>query len=125
MSGQAPARIFNQRLAGREAKLPETIIGDAAKVRLQIIRRSQPAIFSTGFGPEIVRFRRVPSRNVNSIGHMTDRHFILRPMRKERLEQMPADLAMQAAHAIHRTAAANGQICHIETLRQVIWILTA
>ena len=38
---------------------------------------------------------------------------------------MPADLPMQAAHAIHRPAAADGQIGHVETLRRVVRILAA
>jgi hypothetical protein len=32
---------------------------------------------------------------------------------------------MQAAHAIHRPAAANGQISHVETFRCVVRILAA
>src|ERR1039458_3146835 len=38
---------------------------------------------------------------------------------------MPANLPMQATHAIHRSAAADGQIGHVETLRRVVRILAA
>src|ERR1017187_1040931 len=38
---------------------------------------------------------------------------------------MPANLPMQATHAIHRPAAADGQIGHVETLRRVVRILAA
>src|SRR5579871_452690 len=32
---------------------------------------------------------------------------------------------MQTAHAIHGTAATDGQIGHVKTLRSVVWILAA
>ena len=38
---------------------------------------------------------------------------------------MPADFPMQATHAIHRPAAADRQIGHVETLRRVVRILAA
>ena len=56
---------------------------------------------------------------------MTDGNFVHRPVRKQRLQKLPADLPMQATHAIHRAAAANGQIGHVETFRCVVGILTA
>ena len=46
-------------------------------------------------------------------------------LRKKRRKKMAADLSMQAAHAIHRAAAADGQISHVETLRRVVRILAA
>ena len=123
--GQALASVFNQRLAGGDAKLPKAGVGDAANVLLQGFRRPQPAVFSTGLRPKIVGCRRVPGRHVNSVGHVSDGHFVRRPVRKERLKEVPADFPMQAAHAIHRPAAADGQIGHVETLRRVVRILAA
>ena len=38
---------------------------------------------------------------------------------------MPANFSMQATHAIHRPAAADGQIGHVETLGRVVRILAA
>src|ERR1039457_2654518 len=38
---------------------------------------------------------------------------------------MPADFTMQTAHAIHRAAATDGQIGHVETFRRVVRILAA
>ena len=38
---------------------------------------------------------------------------------------MPADFSMQAAHAIHRPAAPDRQIGHVETLRRIVRILAA
>ena len=44
---------------------------------------------------------------------------------KERLKKMPADLPMQATHAIDRPAAPDRQIGHVETLRRVVRVLAA
>ena len=123
--GQTFASVFNQRLAGGGAKLPKVVVGDAANILLQVFRRPQPAVFSTGLRPKIVGGRRVPGRHVNSVGHMADGHFVLRPVRKKRLKEMPADFPMQAAHAIHRPAAADRQIGHVETFGRVVRILAA
>ena len=87
LPGQAFANVFNERLAGGGAKLPEPGIGDAANVLLQGFRRPQPAVLSTGLRPEIIGRGRVPARHVDSVGHVSDRHFVLRPVRKERLER--------------------------------------
>ena len=38
---------------------------------------------------------------------------------------MPADLPVQATHAIDRPAPADGQIGHVETLRRVVRVLAA
>ena len=56
---------------------------------------------------------------------MADGHFVRRPVWKKRLKKMPADFSMQTAHAIHRPAAANGQISHVKTFRRVVRILAA
>ena len=125
LSGQSFASVFNKRLAGGGAKLPEPGVGDAANVLLQVFRRPQPAVFSTGFRPEIVGCRRVPGRHVDSVGHVSDGHFVLRPVRKKRLKEVPADFPMQATHAIHRPAPADCQIGHVESLRRVVRILAA
>src|SRR5664279_4861131 len=113
---QTFASVFHQRLAGSEAKFPKGVVGDEANVLLQLFRLSQPAVFATSLRPKFVGCRRIPSWNVNSVGHMADRNFILRPVRKKRLEKMPADFSMQATHAIYRPTATDGQIGHVETL---------
>ena len=56
---------------------------------------------------------------------MLDRHFIHRPAWKERLKELPAHLAMQAAHAIHCSTAADRQVRNVERLRCVVGVLTA
>ncbi len=125
LPGQSFASVFNKRLAGGDAKLPEAGVGDAANVLLQGFRRPQPAVLSTGFRPKIVGRRRVPGRHVDSVGHVSDRHFVLRPVRKERLKEVPAHLPVQATHAIDRPAPADCQIGHVETLRRVVRVLAA
>ena len=62
---------------------------------------------------------------MDAVGHVSDRDLFRRPVRKQRLEQMPAHLAMQATHAIHRPAAANRQISHVERFRRIVRILAA
>ena len=62
---------------------------------------------------------------MHTVGYVSDRHFIHRPARKEPLKEVPADFPMQAADAIHRAAAADCQIGHVETLRQVARVPTA
>ena len=125
LPGQSFAGVFNKRLAGGGAKLPEPGVGDAANVLLQGFRRPQPAVLSTGFRPKIVGRGRVPGRHVDSVGHVSDGHFVLRPVRKERLKEVPADLPVQATHAIDRPAPADRQIGHVETLRRVVRVLAA
>ena len=125
LPGQSFAGVFNKRLAGGGAKLPERGVGDAANVLLQGFRRPQPAVLSTGFRPKIVGRGRVPGRHVDSVGHVSDRDFVLRPARKERPKEVPAHLPVQAAHAIHRPAPADGQIGHVESLRRVVRVLAA
>ena len=125
LPGQSFASVFNKRLAGGGAKLPETGVGNAANVLLQGLRRPQPAVLSTGFRPKIVGCRRVPGRHVDSVGHMSDRDFVLRPVRKERQKDVPAHLPVQATHAIDRPAPANRQIGHVERFRRVVRVLAA
>src|SRR5208337_1410324 len=114
------ASVFNERLAGGGAELPELAVGDTANVLLQGFRRPQPAVFSTGLRPKLVGGRRVPGRHVDSVGHMADGHLVLRPVWKKRLKEMPADLPMQATHPIDGPAPPDCQIGHVETLRRVI-----
>ena len=125
LSGQAGASVFNERLAGGNAEVPETLVGDSANVLLQGLRRPQPAVLSTGRRPEVVGCRRVPGRHVDSVRDVADGHFVRRPVRKERPEEMAADLSVQATHTIHGAAPANGQVRHVETLRRVVRFLAA
>ncbi len=81
--------------------------------------------FPQAFGPKIVGRGRVPGRHVDSVGHVSDRDFVLRPARKQRLKEAPADLPVQAAHAIYRPAPADRQIRHVERLRRVVRVLAA
>ena len=125
LPGQSLAGVFDQRAAGGGAKLPEPGVGDAANVLLQGFRRPQPAILAAGLRPQIVGRRRVPGRHVDAVGHVSDRHLVRRPARKERRKEMPAHLSVQAAHAIDRPASADRQIGHVEVLRRVVRVLAA
>ena len=125
LHGDAMANVFNETLAGGGAKLPEVRVGNTANVLLQVFRRPQPAILSTGLHPKIIGRLRVPTRHVDSVGHVSDRYFVLRPVRKERLEDVPAHLPVQATHAVDGPAPADCQIGHVETLRRVVWVLAA
>src|SRR5450759_2401456 len=109
--------IINERLAGSSAKLPELEVRDTTNSQIHGVRCTQPAIFSTCLSPKIVSRRRIPARHVNPVSHVSDRHFILGPVRKEWSKQIPAHLPMQAAHAIDRPASTDRQIGHIETFR--------
>ena len=60
---------------------------------------------------------------MDSVGHVSDGDFVLRPVRKERLEEMSADFPMQATHAIDRPATADREIRHVETLGRVVRVL--
>ena len=60
---------------------------------------------------------------MHAVGDLSDRHLIRRPVREERPEQLPADLAMQLAHAVDRATAANRQIGHVEGLRRIVRVL--
>ena len=110
---------------GGGAQLPELRVGDAANVLLQSFRRPQPAVLAAGLRPKLVGRRRVPGGHVDAVGDVADRHFVLRPARKERRKDVPAHLPVQAAHAVDRAAAANRQIGHVERLRRVVRVLAA
>ena len=62
---------------------------------------------------------------MDAVGHVSDGHFFHRPVLKKRFKEVPAHPAMQAAHAIHRPAAANRQISHVERFRRVVRVLAA
>src|SRR6516225_9160871 len=57
---------------------------------------------------------------MDAIGDVTDRHLDLRPARKQRLKDMPADPAVQPAHAEGQQRATRRQIHHIEGLVSVV-----
>src|SRR5260370_20703597 len=50
---------------------------------------------------------------------MSRRDFPLRPSRKQRLEDSPADLAVQLTYAVNGSANAKGEIGHVERLGQI------
>ena len=125
LHGDAMANVLNETLTGGGAQLPEDRVGNTANVLLQVLRRPQPAVLSTCLHPEIIGRLRVPARHVDSIGHVSDRYFVLWPVRKERLEDVPAHLPVQATHAVDRPAPADRQIGHVETFRRVVWVLAA
>src|SRR5690242_13025091 len=59
---------------------------------------------------------------MHAIGHMPNRDFILRPIRKERLKNVPTDRSMELTDSIHHTTSAHGQVGHVEGLITVVAI---
>ena len=125
LQGETLANVGHEGRPGSGTKLPEPRVADAGNPLLEAARAVQPTIFTTGLRPQVVGRCRIPSWHVDSIGDVPDRHFILRPMRKQRPEQPPAHLPVQATHAIDGAAPADGQIGHVEILRHVARILAA
>lgn len=62
---------------------------------------------------------------MHAVGDVSDRHFLRWPVRKQRPKQVPAHLAVQAAHTIHCATPADRQIRHIERLRRGVRIFAA
>jgi hypothetical protein len=62
---------------------------------------------------------------MHAVGHVSDRHFVPWPARKEWLKEPPTYLPMQATHTIDRPATADGQIRHVKILCRVMRVLTA
>ena len=62
---------------------------------------------------------------MDSVGYVSDWNLVFRPSRKQRKKEMAADLTMQKAHPIYGSAAANCEVCHVEALRRVVWVLAA
>ena len=62
---------------------------------------------------------------MDSVCNVSDRHFVLRPARKERRKDAPAHLPVQAAHPIDRSAPSYSQVGHIEGFRRVVRVLAA
>src|ERR1700736_4574178 len=94
LPGQSLASVFHKRLAGGDPKLPEAGVGDAANVLFQGSRGPWPAVLSTGLRPKIVGCSRIPARFVNSIGHVSDGHFVRWPVGKKRRKELPAHFSM-------------------------------
>ena len=55
---------------------------------------------------------------MNPVGHVSDWHIVFRPLGKERFEDGPTHLPVQATHSVDRTAAADGQITIVSELRE-------
>ena len=125
LPGQSIAGVFDERRPGGAAEVPKAGVGDTLNLLFQRIRRPQPAILSTGLRPQIIGWGRVPIRHVDAVGDVSDRDLVLGPVRKERLEDVPAHLPVQAAHAIDRPAPAKGQIGHVEAFGRVVRVLAA
>ena len=62
---------------------------------------------------------------MDSVGHVADGDFVLRPARKQGPKEMTADLPVQAAYPIDRPAAPDCQVGHVEGLRRVVRVLPA
>ena len=78
------AGIFHQGFSTDGTQRPELFVRNLPKVRCQSGRRSEPTILATSLRPKIVCRRRIPGRHVHTVGHVTDRHFTLRPPGEER-----------------------------------------
>ena len=84
---------------------------------------NRPAtMLAAGFGPKRSASAESQVRNVNAVGDVADRHFGFRPAREKALKDPAADLAVQAADAVDRAAAAHGEIRHVERLGIVVGI---
>lgn len=57
---------------------------------------------------------------MDTVGDMADRHFLFRPARKEGLENISAHLFMQLADAIDGSAAADGRILQLLTIKETL-----
>ena len=126
LPGQSLAGVFDERLAGGGAKLPEPGVGDAANVLLQgvpsspasaplpqasVHRSSAAAESQVGIWTPLVT---CPT-GTSSSGQCG----------KSGCKEVPAHLPVQATHAIHRPAPADRQIRHVERFRRVVRILAA
>ena len=107
------------------AQRPQLAVGRVRDVALDRRQRLTPALGSARLRPQRVGRRGFPRRRVDAVGDMSHRHLDFRPTRKERLENTTAHLAVQAAHAVHRPAAPDGKIRHVERLIRVVRILPA
>src|SRR5215469_8151824 len=81
-----------------------------------------PPVYSAGLRPDAVRFGGLPTGYVNSVGDVGDGHFFARPSGKQRLENAPAYLAVKPADAVDASAAANGEVRHVERFRWIVGI---
>src|SRR5512147_463009 len=95
LTHEPAACIPDKCIALRRPERPQVAVTDLLNRGTQLIESSKPALFSTGTRPEGIRFLRLPGRNVHAIGHMTNRDFVLRPIRKKRLKDSPTDRRVQ------------------------------
>src|SRR4030095_8895247 len=81
--GKSFAGIIDERFTRSGAHSPEPVIGNMANAFLQSFGLSQPAVMPTSFFPKIIRLRRLPTWHMNSVGHVSNRHLMPRPLRKQ------------------------------------------
>src|ERR1700729_2652446 len=55
---------FDERFSGGRAHLPDMRIGDSPDILFEPVQIGVPALFATGFSPQIVGLRRLPDGNV-------------------------------------------------------------
>ena len=83
---------------------------------LRVLHGSAPPVLPACGRPNRIGLGRIPRRNVDSVGHMADRHLRFGPSWKQALRKNAGLRAMQTADAVDRSAAANREIGHIEWL---------
>src|SRR5262249_54198725 len=122
LSAQALARIADEPMPGGDTEIPEVSIAHPPKVLLYGFHGAAPAVRTADFGPQHVRFLRIPRWDMHAIGHMADRHFSLRPASEKRLEHLATHFAVQTTDTIDRRAGADSQIGHIEGFIHLVGI---
>src|SRR6185312_2671925 len=117
------ANIIDETFPGGITHIPDGFIGDVLYPSGERFRISLPAIFHRGARrtcPHGIGGLGFPSRRMYAVGDVRDRDFSGGPALEQWFEEMPADLAMEPADAIDATAAANGQISHIESFVRIV-----
>ncbi len=97
--------------------MPMVLVAHLPDGIAQSLYAAEPTSFATSIGPECVGLLRVPRRDVDAVGDMSDRDLHTGPAGEETLKQPAAYFSMEPADAVHRSAAADRQIGCIERRR--------
>lgn len=110
----AAAHFENEGGARGSTHAPDLFVGGGAEVFGEIFQFAAPPAAAADGGPQFVGPARIPCRNMDAVGDVLDGDLILGPTREQGLEQHTADGSVKAADAVDGSAAADGEVGHVE-----------
>src|SRR6516162_3531977 len=90
LSRKTASHVIDELRPRFRAHLPETGGGNGVQGARQLLKTSAPSVFAACIRPHVVCRLRIPGRDVNAIGHITNWNFRVWPALKQRLKEPAA-----------------------------------